>query len=187
MMRLIIQSLMAFLLKCACVLSRFSHVRLFVTLWTVAHQAPLSMGLSWQEYQSGLPFPPPGDLPNPGIKSASLISPALAGWLFTSSTTWEAQSSNAVWQIISKFQWTITFILHIHGSMGLLWFGWLSWAHLSQTGLQMSGQVQVCSGLHPWTQGVGGTDTVMFFSWHKSEAQEGCLETCEASKSLVQN
>ena len=41
----------------------FSSVRLFATLWTVACQAPLSMGLSWQEYWRGLPFPPPGDLP----------------------------------------------------------------------------------------------------------------------------
>ena len=48
-----------------CVLS---GVRLFSTLWSVAHQAPLSMGFSRQEYWSGLPFPPPGDLPNPGIK-----------------------------------------------------------------------------------------------------------------------
>ena len=47
-------------------------VRLFAALWTVAHQAPLSMGLSRQEYWSGLPFPPPGDLPNPGIKPKSL-------------------------------------------------------------------------------------------------------------------
>ena len=45
-----------------------SHVRLFATPWTVAHQAPLSMGFSRQEYWSGLPFPSPGDLPNPGIK-----------------------------------------------------------------------------------------------------------------------
>ena len=49
-------------------LSRFSHVQLFVTPWTVAHQAPLSMGFSRQEYWSGLPFPPPGDLPHPGIE-----------------------------------------------------------------------------------------------------------------------
>ena len=48
-----------------------SHVRLFATLWTVAHQAPLSMGFSRQEYWSGLPFPSPGDLPNPGIKPGS--------------------------------------------------------------------------------------------------------------------
>ena len=44
-------------------LSRFSHVQLFAMLWTVAHQAPLSMGFSRQEYWNGLPFPPPGDLP----------------------------------------------------------------------------------------------------------------------------
>ena len=50
---------------------------------TGAHQAPLSMGFSRQEYWSGLPFPPPGDLPNPGIKPASLMSPALAGRSFT--------------------------------------------------------------------------------------------------------
>ena len=50
-----------------CVLSHFSHVRLFATPWTVAHQAPLSMGFSRQEYWSGLPFPSPGDLPNPGL------------------------------------------------------------------------------------------------------------------------
>ena len=47
---------------------RLIHVQLFVNPWTVAHQAPLSMGLSQQEYWSGLPFTSPGDLPNPGIK-----------------------------------------------------------------------------------------------------------------------
>ena len=55
-----------------CVLSHFSCVWLFVTTWTVAHQAPLSMGFSRQEYQSGLPCPSPGDLPGPGIKPVSL-------------------------------------------------------------------------------------------------------------------
>ena len=63
-----------------CVLNR---VRLFVTLLTVAHQAPLSMGFPRQEYWSGLPFPPPGDLPNLGIKPTSFVSPALAGRFFT--------------------------------------------------------------------------------------------------------
>ena len=53
----------------------FSCVQLFATLWTVAHQAPLSMGFSRQEYWSGLPFPPPGDLLNPGIKLVSCASP----------------------------------------------------------------------------------------------------------------
>ena len=51
-----------------CVLSRFSRVRLFVTPWTVACQAPLSMGFSRQEYWSGLPCPPAGDLPDSGIE-----------------------------------------------------------------------------------------------------------------------
>ena len=53
-------------------LSRFSRVRLFATLWTVARQAPLSMGFSRQEYWSGLPCLPPGDLPHPGTEPASL-------------------------------------------------------------------------------------------------------------------
>ena len=51
----------------------------FATLWTIARQAPLSMGFSRQEYWSGLPFPPPEDLPDPGIKPVSLASPVLAG------------------------------------------------------------------------------------------------------------
>ena len=55
----------------SCVLSCCSHVWLFVTLWAVASQAPLSMGFSRQEYWSGLPFPPPGDLLDPGIKPKS--------------------------------------------------------------------------------------------------------------------
>ena len=57
---------------------------------TAARQPPLSMGFSKQEYWSGLPFPIPGDLPNPGIKPMSLSSPALAGGFFTTSATWEA-------------------------------------------------------------------------------------------------
>ena len=60
--------------------SCFSHVQLFVTLWTIAHQVLLSLRFSWQEYWSGLPCPPPSDLPDPGIKSVSLASPALAIW-----------------------------------------------------------------------------------------------------------
>ena len=73
------------------VLSRFSHVKFFVTLQTVAHQAPLSMGFSMQEYWSRLLCPPPGGLSNPGIEHTSLTSPALAGGLLTTNTTWEAQ------------------------------------------------------------------------------------------------
>ena len=69
--------------ECCDVLSHFSHVRLFATPWTVAHQAPLSMGFSRQEYWSGLPLSRPGHLPNPGIQPMSLKSPALAGGFFT--------------------------------------------------------------------------------------------------------
>ena len=58
-----------------------------VTLWTIACQAPLSMGFSRQECWRGLPFPPPGDLPSSGIKTTSLASPALTGEFFTTSTT----------------------------------------------------------------------------------------------------
>ena len=71
-------------------LSHFSHV---ATLWTIAYQAPLSIGFSRQEYWSRLPYLPPGDLPDPGVKSASLVSPALAGRFFTTSATWDTQST----------------------------------------------------------------------------------------------
>ena len=70
------------------VLSHFSCVQLFLTLWTVALQAPLSMEFSRQEYWSGLLFPSPGDLPDPGIETVVLTSPALAGRLFTTNTIW---------------------------------------------------------------------------------------------------
>ena len=59
----------------------------FATLWTIAGQDPLSMGFSRQEYWNGLPFPTPGDLPNPGIEPASPLSPASVGGFFTTSTT----------------------------------------------------------------------------------------------------
>ena len=62
-----------------------SCVRLFATPWTVACQASLSMGFSRHEYWNGLPFLSPGDLPDPGIKPASPVSPALAGKFFTTS------------------------------------------------------------------------------------------------------
>ena len=73
-----------------CVLNHFSHVQLFATPWTVAHQARLSLGFSWQEYQIGLPLPPRGNLPKPGIELVYLTFPVLADGFFTTSTTWEA-------------------------------------------------------------------------------------------------
>ena len=71
-------------------LRRFSCVRLFMTLWTVTHQAPLPMGFSRQGHWSGLSCSPPGNLPNSGIKLTSHLSPALAGRFFITSATWEA-------------------------------------------------------------------------------------------------
>ena len=79
---------------CACMLNCFSHVQLLATLWPVARQAPLSMGFSRQEYWRGLPCPSLGNLSDPGIKPKSLISAALAGGFFTTSTTCEAPKSD---------------------------------------------------------------------------------------------
>ena len=70
-----------------CALSCFSHVRLFATLWTVAHQASLSMGFFKQEYWSGLPWPSPGDLPDPGIEPASPTYLSLVDRFFTTSSS----------------------------------------------------------------------------------------------------
>ena len=71
-------------------LSHLSRVQLFATPWTVASQAPLSMGFSRQESWSGLPCLPLGDLPDPGTELASLTSPAMAGGFSITSATWEA-------------------------------------------------------------------------------------------------
>ena len=72
-----------------CMLSHFSFIQLFATPWSVALQAPLSIEFSRQEYWSGLPCPPPGNLPNSGMELTSLMSPALAGRFFTTGATWE--------------------------------------------------------------------------------------------------
>ena len=77
-------------MQMCCLLNHYSHVWLFETLWTLGHQAPLAMGFSRQEYQSGLPCPPPGDLPDPRIEPGTLTSPALAGEFFITRATWEA-------------------------------------------------------------------------------------------------
>ena len=82
----------------ACTLNCFSLVRLLGMLWTVA---PLSMGFPRQEYWSGLPCPPLGDLPNPGTEPVSLTSPVLAGGLFTTSATWGALSD--VYMFLNRY------------------------------------------------------------------------------------
>ena len=85
---------------CVCVLS---HVCLFATPWTVTRQTPLSMELSRQEYWSGLPFPTPGNLPDPRIKLASLKSLALAGRFFTTTVTWEVMVYIGAWYELGSF------------------------------------------------------------------------------------
>ena len=94
-----------------------SRVWLFASPWTVAHQAPLSMGFSRQEYWSGLPCPSPGDLPNPGIKPTSLMSPALAGRFFTTSATWEAQKGP--WMVPINLTYVNISILYVSLSLSV--------------------------------------------------------------------
>ena len=99
-------ALRIFTVACVCLLSRFSRVWLFATLWTLAHEAPLSLEFSRQEYWSGLPWLPPGDLPVPGIRLESLVSPALAGKFFISSATWET----SLWHtgpLIVMYRWVL--------------------------------------------------------------------------------
>ena len=97
-------SLLLFLLAC---FSCFSHVQLFVILWTVAHHGLLPMGFSRQEYWIGLLCPPPEYLPDPGIKPTSPVCPALQmdslSWAM-----WEASIA-----IIQKYSWFFTLILHL--------------------------------------------------------------------------
>ena len=79
------------LLLILCVLSHFSPAQLSATPWTLAHQEPLSMGFFRQKYWSGLLYPPPGDLPDPGIKpTVPKVSCPFTSRFFTTSTTWEA-------------------------------------------------------------------------------------------------
>ena len=77
------------------------HVRLFATPWTVARQAPLSLAFPRQEYWNGLPFPSPGDLPNPGIEPTSPVSPALAGRFFITVPPQEAHTHTSIYKIDS--------------------------------------------------------------------------------------
>ena len=73
-----------------------------MALWTVAHPAPMSMGFSRQEHWSVLPCRSQGDLPDPGIKLASLMSPALAGEFFTTGSTWKVLSQFLSWEIFGE-------------------------------------------------------------------------------------
>ena len=70
-----------------------------MTPWSAACQAPLSMEFSRQEYWNGLPCPPPGDLPDPRIKTTSLASPALAGGFFTTEPPWKPSNIDEQYQM----------------------------------------------------------------------------------------
>ena len=74
-----------------------------MTLWTIARQAPLSMGFFRHEYWSGLPCPPPGNLPDPGIEPRSLMSPALSDRFFTTSATGEAPKTIHIHMYSSRY------------------------------------------------------------------------------------
>ena len=84
-------------------------------MWTVVHQAPLSMGFSRQEYWSGLPCPSPGYLPNPGVEPASFMSPALAGGFFTTSTS---LGSPLIYQILEYSVPRYLSKIHVHTTLG---------------------------------------------------------------------
>ena len=110
-------------------LNCFRCVYLFATPATVAHQALLSMGFSRQEYWSGVPFPPPGDLPNPGIEPASLPSPALADRFLTPSAIWETHIQAGTLDICRSPPLGNTSVLEcrrveIHLPAGARWWGW---------------------------------------------------------------
>ena len=118
----------------ASLLRRFSHVWLFETLWTVALQAFLSMGFSRKKYWSGLPCPPPGDLPDPGVKPMSPVAPALQADFYHWATR-EAQHKSKhtqklttfifqtiIWRLSSSDNWVENYnkwekvlsIIHVH-------------------------------------------------------------------------
>ena len=85
-----------------------SHDRLLATPWTAAHQAPLSTGHSRQEYWSGLPCPPPGHLPDPGIEPTSITSPTVAGGFFTTRATWEAHTYTYIHFLLDSIRMEVT-------------------------------------------------------------------------------
>ena len=93
-----------------CVLSHFSHVQLFVTQWTVAHQAPLSIGFSRQEYWSAWLCLPPRNLPNPEIESSSLTSPALEDGFLTTSHHLRSPDMDIIYLYLYPYLYVSTYL-----------------------------------------------------------------------------
>ena len=98
----IIKYIFIYICMCVCVFSCFSNVWLLATLWTVAHQAPLSIGFFRQEYCSGLPCPPPGGLPDPEMEPVSPTYSALAGETFTTRAIIYTQP-NKLWKWCTQY------------------------------------------------------------------------------------
>ena len=99
-----------------CILSCFSRVWLFTTLWTVAQQTSLSMGFSRQDYWRGLPFPSPGDLPDPEIEPASRMSPALVGNRLQAVTL---KTSQSIQRMFRSYLSTGLFIFNCFGGAAI--------------------------------------------------------------------
>ena len=111
--------------SCCAVLSHFNHVQLFATLWTIALQAPLSKKFSKQEHWSRLPYPPPGDLPDPGIEPVPLMSPAMAGRFFTTRATWDGmliiiEYISYLWRLLLIFLVVLIFLMNVLVSFWIL-------------------------------------------------------------------
>ena len=124
---------------CVSVLSHFSCVQLFATLWSITCQVSLTMGFSRQEYWSGLSGPPPGDLPNSGIEPRSLTALALAGGFFTISTTWKAHiTCTCVYKCIKNI-----FMLVPVGHLYIHAFNWINFCSFP---LPFYMHTEVCQG-----------------------------------------
>ena len=120
--KLLVKRILEFRWGCMRVCCHFNRVWLFATPWTAAHQASPPMGFSRQEYWSGLAFPSPRDLPDPGIKPTSLMPPALAGRFFTTSTTWEVIVTVPIYIPINSVGGFPS--LHTLSSIYCLWISW---------------------------------------------------------------
>ena len=125
----------------ACMLSHFNYVWLFATRWTVAHQAPLSMGFSSQEYWSGLPCPPPKDLPDPGIKPECPVAPTLqldflplshrgSPSLFSASFKWAIkQRKGEKFHLIQKLSFVSIAVLLVREFLTYTIYLWRNFVH----------------------------------------------------------
>ena len=149
---------------CVCVhMHVLCCVQLFVTPWFVAHQAPLSMKFSRQEYWSGLPFSSPGHLPDPGIEPMSLASPALAGGFFATSATWEVLMKPGILLVVCID--LRTWIFHNVWLVWFLscWFNILSyWRPVTQSVISLKSSINhlfpflFVLSEHPWEYIISG-------------------------------